>query len=421
MKYAIPFGLSMLFMMHPSESQAITLGEILSPYQNYFADCDKGDANLSQLCSIVQSVVNARLQQAHLSIQNGDLVYSDSKPQNQKLTDSCEQSITLRNLSTTATLSSTASVTLSGNAISKPVLFGITLPVSAYARADMLDQVGASVPYIGGFPPRIKHHCVGIANDNFYADATTSATGKFVLFLSLEPVFAISSVNHFVIQLHPIANVSVAVDNVNFNWGFHGLSPLTTVATALFAPFNAFNAQVSATFGGGSVRSIFQAQTSAALSTLINSGVGAVLTDQALGDPLGINSLVQNYVQDYARNYASIVAAAAQNAANQRLKSQIGAALNLDANGNVTYSFDFAFNQVTVTQTDLDAITAKKGGSTGGVTCNPVPTVATFCPTGSSGDEAASRSAYSQAASACSSCRVTSTSQSSCIAYHCSP
>lgn len=419
MKYAVFFGLSLLFMLRPSDSHAITLGEILNPYQNYFADCDKGDATLSQLCSVVQTVVNAKLQQAHLSIQNGDLVYSESKPQNQTLTSSCEQTITLQNLTTTATLSSTASVTLSGNAISRPVLFGVTLPVSAYARADMLDKVGTSVPYIGGFPPRIKHHCVGVANDHFYADATVSATGKLVLFLSLEPVYAISPANHLVIQLHPIANVSVAVEGPNFNWDFHGLSPLTTVASALFAPFNAFNAQVAATFGGGSVRTIFEARTSAAVDALISSGIGAILTDEALGDPIGINSLVRDYVQDLARNYARVAATTAQNSANQRLKAQIAAALNLDANGNVTYAFDFGFNQVTVTQTDLDAIAAKRGASSS--SCNPVPTVARFCPTGSPADEAAGREAYNRAASACQSCRITSTSESNCVAYHCSP
>ena len=424
MKFAIPFTLSLLFVMRPSESRAITLGEILNPLQNYFADCDKGDQNLSQVCTLLQSTVNAKLQQAHLSIQNGDVVYSDSKPQGQVLTDSCEQTIILQNLSSSATLYSTASVNLSGNAISRPALFGITLPVSVYGRADMLDEVGASVPYLGGFPPRVKHHCIGIANDHFYADATASATAKLVLFLSLEPVYTISPAKHFVIQLHPIVNVSVAVDGPVFNWGFHGLSPLTTVTTALVTPFNAFNDQLTATFGGGSARSVFSAQTSAAVNTLLNSTVGVLLTDEALGDPIGMNALVRNYVQAMATNYAQVSAAAAQNAANIRLRAQVAAALNLDASGNATYAFDFGFNQVAPTQADLDAIAALKAGPSGGGSsggCASAATVASFCPTGTSADEAAGRAAYNQATSACQGCHVSSTNQSSCVQYHCSP
>jgi hypothetical protein len=409
--------------MYSSESRAITLGEVLNPLQNYFADCDKGDPKLSQLCTLVQTSVNAKLQQAQLSIQNGDLVYSDSKPQGQVLTDSCEQTIILQNLSSSATLSSTASVTLSGNAISHPALFGLTLPVSVYARADMLDEVGASVPYIGGFPPRIKRHCVGIANDHFYADASASATAKLVLFLSLEPVYTLSPANHFVIQLHPIVNVSVAVDGPTLNWGFHGLSPLTTIATGLVAPFNAFNDQLAATFGGGSVRSIFKAQTSAAVNTLLNSVVGALLTDEALGDPIGINALAHNYVQTMARDFAQVSAAAAQNAANTRLRAQIATALNLDANGNVTYAFDLGFNQVATAQADLDAIAALKGASSGasGSSCNSPATVASFCPTGTSADEAAGRDAYNRATSACQGCGISSINESNCVQYHCGP
>jgi uncharacterized membrane protein YgcG len=61
------------------------------------------------------------------------------------------------------------------------------------------------------------------------------------------------------------------------------------------------------------------------------------------------------------------------------------------------------------------------GASSGGAgACTSTEIVASFCPTGTSSDEPIARDAYSRATAACQGCRVTSTSESGCVNYHCS-
>ena len=185
---------------------------MLNPYDKYFANCNSGDANLNRLCGIVQSTVNSQLQQANISINNGDLVYSLNQGMNTVLINDCTRTTTLKNISTNATLSQAANVTLKGNAISKPVIFGLTLPIKAYFRSDFQDTLGARVlrpTLFGG----VKSECVRVGTDSYYGDVTTSATATITALLSLEPRYAVSSSNHYVIQLKPFTEVSATVNN----------------------------------------------------------------------------------------------------------------------------------------------------------------------------------------------------------------
>jgi len=340
-------------------SKAITLGEILNPYDTYFANCTSSDTNLQKVCSIVQGMVNNQLQQANLSISNGDLVYSFNQGMNNVLINSCARTTTLKNVTTNANLSQSANLSFKGNAISKPAIFGLTLPIKVYFRGDFQDSLGASVlvpsynPFSGP-----KYKCVAVGTDSYYGDVTTSATATITAMLSLEPRYAVSSSNHLVVQLKPITDVSATVNNLQLNLQLHGVSPFANMFSLLTAPINAVNGQVEAISDGGNIKSIIASQTYAAVMSIASTTYGGLLTDYALGNPLQIDSFVNAYLQNKAAQIAANKATTFGDDVSSRLKSRIKTALNLDANGKVIYAYDHNFNQVPVTQADKDAIAA---------------------------------------------------------------
>jgi len=348
-----------LFVLLPNVSSALTLGEMLNPYDTYFANCNYSDANLQKVCSVVQTKVNDQLRNANLAINNGDLVYSFNQGMNNVLINSCTRTTTLKGTTTNATLSQSANITLKGNAISKPAIFGVTLPIKVYFRDDFQDTFGASISYPSINPfDGMKSKCVGIGSDSYYGDVTASTTATITAMLSLEPRYAISASNHFVVQLKPVTDVSATVNNLQLNLDLHGVSPFANMLSLLVAPINAVNGQVEAISDGGNIKSIIASQNYAAIMSLASTTYGAVLTDYSVGNPLQIDSLVNSYLQNKASQILSGKAISLSNDMNSRLRAKLSQALNLDSEGKAIYAFDRQFNSVEVTQLDKDAIAA---------------------------------------------------------------
>jgi hypothetical protein len=353
-----------LYLVFSMPSHAITLGEIINPYDRYFADCDQNNPLLQSLCTAVQAEVNARLAQAGLTIDNGDLAYSLDEGMNIVLNDSCSRTTRQTGMQYRAVLRQTTQIGLRGNAISKPMIFGVTAPIELYVRANFRDDFGATIYYPPKYPwERPRSTCQRYASDNYYGDTTAALTAKFSVLLSLEPRFAISQSNHLVIQLQPVVDVSLAADNVNVsNLDFHGVSVWANIAQTLAAPSNFMNGQVEAIFDGANFREIISLQKYAGLAELIGSGTGVLLTDFALGDPLMINNLIDDYLNNKARNMAADEARDARSDLANKLRAKVAAALDLDSAGKVIYAFDFGLNRVEPTQADRQAIATLERG-----------------------------------------------------------
>jgi len=216
MKYRITIVTCLLVLGISPNSQAVTLGEIINPLED-FLDCNTNDSAIQIICNDIQEIVNRELAQANLELQNGGLLYTQTENGKRVLEGGCTSRTELTSLTAQVKLRSSTSLNLSGNAISQPAMFMAELPVQASVNARLKTRYG--LRFFGG--------CSQGATDSFRVSGNAYGNAKVGVLLSLEPKFINSpSLGQYIIQIKPIVNVSASVDARVTNVRLRGANPI---------------------------------------------------------------------------------------------------------------------------------------------------------------------------------------------------
>ena len=347
-------------LVFSSTSYAITIGEILNPTQE-FLNCNTTTNPTAQyFCLEIQERINRELEQANLSIKDGGLLYEVNDTRDRTLSSSCSRRTELKNTNLKAHLLSEASIDLSGNALSKPALFTVDMPVKASARIDLNDRLGKKIRYVSGFPPRVKSKCIRVGSDSYYAIGSASLRASLVILFSLEPQFAVTPQGDFIIKIEPIIDVNAAIDGAVTKFDIRGASPLASLYSRINSINNAAFSGIEAILNASSVEGLLNdGLVSPIIETTTELTYGALLTDYALGNPAGFDKLVETFINiavdkevDKAQSEIDNITA--------DLERQIAQALGLDSEGRAFYVFDANLAQQPVTQAHIDFIVPKK-------------------------------------------------------------
>jgi len=213
MKYRITLLTFLMVLGMSPSSQAITVGEIVNPLEE-FLECDTNDSFVQIICNDIQEVVNRELTQANLQLEDGGLLFTQTDNTNRVLDGGCTSKTELRSLTTQVKLRSSASLNLSGNAISEPAMFLVELPVQSSVNARLKTRTGFR---------DIK--CRELYSDSYTASGSAFGKAKIGVILSLEPKYHYLPGYHMV-QIKPIVDVSASVNARVTNVRIRGANPL---------------------------------------------------------------------------------------------------------------------------------------------------------------------------------------------------
>jgi len=304
-------------------SKAVTVGQFINPLED-FLECDSNNSAVQIICNDVQEIVNRELAQANLELQDGGLLFTKTDNTRVNVKGGCSSRTDLNKLVAGVKLLSDASVDLSGNAISKPVIFAIELPVEANVEAFLKTRYGARV-FFGS--------CSQYASDSFRIVGDANGNAKLALFLSLEPKLTISNDGEIIVRIKPIVDVSAAVDAEVTRLKIKDTSPILgfigTISGIISAPFKLGDAVLR----GKSV-------TNALEGIILNIGLGLTLTETGLG-----GSLISDYAENYANDQVDDqIDELGLEQVEMDLERNIKRALRLDENGERYFVFDLNFS-----------------------------------------------------------------------------
>ena len=355
-----------------SISSAVTVGQFIDASEE-FLDCNDTSYPLNEVCSIVQDRVNQKLADAGLSLTNRGILYSQEESTNTVLKNSCTRKTTLKRQRLELLLKRSASLNLSGNMVSEPTVFAISLPSEAYARMDLVDDIGLKNWFA----------CIIIGEDNYYADAQVNIDAQLLAFLSLEPKYAISNSGEIVIELGPIFDLSINVDLSDLNFDIHGVSAWSGLVGNLLSLPNAFHNQVDNILNSESIDTLIE--STPALVYTQDWAQGVILTNYGIGDPLNISGLVSDYAEKLANEDATTRANNYGNDVQRTVNSKIRNALALDYKGKAYFAFSPTLQSIPVTQAHKDLINPPSncgkyyGSVSGSIMSAEVPKIEQFC------------------------------------------
>ena len=334
----------------PLLSYGVTVGELQHPTRN-FLDCDDASSGVKGLCIRVQNDINQRLANAGLSITRNALIFNRTENINREILSGCTRRTNLNNGSLRLKITDSADIDLSGSGtVSDPAIFALTLPVEVYSRFNLKDRLGVTY-----YDWKGDKKCRTVATDTYYADSLVNTEMQLSAFFSLEPRYAMSANGDHVIKIKPRFDLFGAVDAQIRDIDIHGASPLSGLLGSITATPNALNNQLDNIFNGGSVEEIFLGPV---FEPLMETAIGALLTDYSLGNPTLIDRVVELYAQELANEKVAD--------ANKRIsdvtrsiEAKFKSALGLNSSGEAYFVFGPDYRPKNVEQRHIDTIHPK--------------------------------------------------------------
>lgn len=301
-------------------AHAITIGQFQNPAES-FLDCENASSDLVVACQIAQQAINQKLAEANLYIESDGLVYRTVNTNNIRVKDSCSRRTTIKRQEFSLKLKNTASLRLSGNALSEPAVMALQLPVEAYARFDAKDEFGKKPPLAS---------CIRYASDSYWGDGGVSVTANLFAMLSLEPKYKRGPTGEYIFALKPIFDLHASVNNVNIdNFDIHGANAFLNIWSAATSLSTDLTVTADSLLKGESVRRAFY---DLGVSQLIGQSQSILLTDYALSNHGLVRETIDLLVKASAAKGANNLNNSLDGIATAT-KAKIAAALNLDASG----------------------------------------------------------------------------------------
>jgi hypothetical protein len=336
MRKNLKFFLICSILFSSFSSEAITVGQLKNPSEE-FLDCDKVSSDVRVACQLAQQIINQKLNDANIYLENSGVVYRVIDDNDIRVKDSCSRRTTITKQELSLTLKNSARLRLSGNALSEPAVLALKLPVSVYARFNGKDEFGHKPPFLS---------CQRYASDSYWGDAGVSTTGQFLAMLSLEPKFKMSPAGDYIFALKPIFDLQASIGNTSIqHFDIHGANGFLNILSSVTSLSTDLIVASEATLKGKSVEKTF---LDLATSQIIGQSQSLLLTDYSLSNFSVIRPLVNLAVESAAKKSQSDI--------NKTLigttaaaKGKIAQALNLDANGKVYLVLGPDFKQKPVT------------------------------------------------------------------------
>ncbi|PUA27741.1 MAG: hypothetical protein B0W54_14480 [Cellvibrio sp. 79] len=338
--------MAVAFLALSVTSHAITVGQFKNPSEE-FLDCDKVNSDVRVACQLAQQIINQKLNDANIYLEENGVVYRVVDDQNIRVKDSCSRRTTITRNEYSLTLKNSARLKLSGNFLSEPAVFALKLPVRVYARFDGKDEFGHKPPLLS---------CTRYATDSYWGDAGLDVTGNFLAMLSLEPKFKMSPSGDYIFALKPIFDLQASVGDVRIqNFDIHGANGFLNILSSATSLSTDLTVAGETVLKGGSVQNSFVRLHE---SQIIGQAQSALLTDYALSNNGVVREIIDRTVDSYVKkSVADINKTLVGTTINA--KQRIATALNLDATGQVYLVLGPDFREKPVTAEHIAIINPK--------------------------------------------------------------
>lgn len=334
----------MLLSVTSYSASALTIGQKLNPAET-FLDCNTAPSEVQIACKSIQNQVNQKLSEANLAIENNGIIYKYLDRTAVQITGGCSRNSKITSSDAAIWVKEPETIELSGDVISKPALFAMTLPVEIAGRIGFEDKTGMNTPF--------SSSCTWLASDSYSATGNLKTTAKILVLFSLEPKYRKSPEGEYVFALKATVDIQASLSDSNFsNLDFHGVNPLFNIYAGLVSVNSNQTRLYENILKGNSV----QKSAEDFLGRFgFEWGRLLLLTNDTLGDPIFLNSLteraINNYVDKKRAGYNDDI-----NSQAAKLKSKINAALGADSEGMIYYVLDQGLQPIPTTITHKDLI-----------------------------------------------------------------
>jgi hypothetical protein len=279
-------------------------------------NCDSGSPEVRALCQLALARVNQELDARGITIDKDGVLVEFDDPTDRKIETghSCTVRAELKHANVQTRVKSSASLDVSGNSLTRPLVIKLALPVDLKARLDIKQSYGHRL---------LLGSCNNAGSDSYSLTGGVSTTADIVLGFTLNPSFAVRDNGEYAIVLEPKVAMATALRDMNFSLHASGVSPLSAVWTHTAGFSSTLARSTTALFRGDSVSSIFKSTYAWDFLVPVVLGIGSL--PRPLEEEI-FSAMVPLFVEGEAKKRAASFSAGLE----ERLQAKVNAALGAE-------------------------------------------------------------------------------------------
>ncbi|WP_437276324.1 hypothetical protein WME90_34465 [Sorangium sp. So ce375] len=279
-------------------------------------NCDTGSQEVRALCKMALDRVNSELDARGVTVDSEGILFALDDPTDRKIDTghACTVRAEQRHAYYSARLKRSASLDVSGNSLTRPLVIKLSLPVEYSAKIDVNQTFGYMI--LGS--------CNKSGSDSYSLKGSLATTADIVLGVDLNPTFGFRPNGDYAITIEPKVAVATALKNTNVDLRVSGVSPITPVVTFATGFSSTVAKSVTALFSGDSVSRIVEGSATWDFGAPVLLGIGALprpLEDAMFGL---IESKAAREIERSAARFGPGLEQALQQRLNEALKLENG-------------------------------------------------------------------------------------------------